>query len=98
VAALGAGAATYTYLLGPDGTRYAVGGSVAVDLREVPGDPQATVEKAKAAIRAAYAVGQPSAADLRVAAEAYALEAKAQRELEEGRAGSLAEGGREWWA
>ena len=90
MAALGAGAASYSYVTGPDGTRYAVGGSVPVDLQAVPGDPEATLRKAKAAIRAAFAVGQPSAADMRVAAEAYSLEMKAQRELQESRGG--------WWA
>jgi hypothetical protein len=40
------------------------------------------IRKAKSAIQAAYAVGEPSGADLRVAAEAYQLEAAAQKDLE----------------
>jgi hypothetical protein len=48
----------------------------------VPGDPEATIRKARTLIQAAYAVGQPSAADLRVAAEAYEMEMQAQREME----------------
>jgi hypothetical protein len=82
VAALGAGVIVYDTITGPDGSTYAVGGGVAVDLQPVPGDPEATIRKAKAAIQAAYAVGEPSAADLRVAAEAYQLEVAAQRDLE----------------
>ena len=83
VAALGKGVIVYDTVVGPDGTSYAVGGGVAVDLEEpVPGDPEATIRKAKNAIQAAYAVGEPSGADLRVAAEAYQLEVAAQRDLD----------------
>ena len=83
VAALGKGAIVFTTVIGPDGSAYAVGGRVAVDLAPVPGDPEATIRKATMAIRAAYAVGEPSAADMRVAAEAYQLEVAAQRQLAE---------------
>jgi hypothetical protein len=82
VAALGKGVIVYDTLIGPDGTAYAVGGGVSVDLKPVPGDPEATIRKARLAIQAAYAVGEPSAADIRVAAEAYQLEIAAQRQLE----------------
>jgi hypothetical protein len=84
LAALGAvagGGASFDYLIGPDGTRYAVGGSVHVSLSPVPGDPEATIRRAKAIIQAAYAVGMPSAADMQTAAEAYQMEMEAQREL-----------------
>jgi hypothetical protein len=82
LAALGGGTVTYDTVVGPDGTPYAVGGGVPVSLSPVPGDPEATVRKAKILIQAAYAAGQPSAADMRVAAEAYQLEIQAQRELD----------------
>jgi len=78
VAALGKGVIVYDTVVGPDGSAYAVGGSVAVDLKPVPGDPEATIRKARMAIQAAYAVGEPSAVDMRVAAEAYQLEVAAQ--------------------
>ncbi len=95
VAALGKGTIVYDIVAGPDGASYAVGGGVAVDLDPVPGDPEATIRKAKTAIQAAYAVGEPSAADLRVAAEAYQLEVSAQNELDQ----EQAEGGvHEWYA
>lgn len=82
LAALGKGVIVYDTVVGPDGSSYAVGGGVDVDLEPVPGDPEATIRKAKSAIQAAYAVGEPSGADLRVAAEAYQLEAAAQKDLE----------------
>jgi hypothetical protein len=84
MAALGAaaaGGASFSYLVGPDGTRYAVGGSVRIVASPVPGDPEATIRRAKALINAAYAVSLPSPADIRVAAEAYEMEMQAKREL-----------------
>jgi len=93
VAALGKGVIVYDTVTGPDGSTYAVGGGVAVDLSPVPGDPEATLRKAKLAIQAAYAVGEPSGADMRVAAEAYQLEVAAQADLER----EKAEGGVHAW-
>jgi hypothetical protein len=94
VAALGKGVIVYDTVTG-DGNSYAVGGGVSVDLTPVPGDPEATISKAKAAIQAAYAVGQPSGADIRVAQEAYTMEMQAQHELEQEQA---AGGVHEWYA
>jgi hypothetical protein len=79
------GGAAYVTIRGPDGRSYAVGGSVQVDLRPVPGDPEATLRKARAIIRAAYGPHQPSAADMRVAANAYRLERMARAEIAEER-------------
>ena len=93
VAALGKGVIVYDTVTGPDGSTYAVGGGVAVDLTPVPGDPEATLRKARLAIQAAYAVGVPSAADMRVAAEAYQLEVAAQAQLEK----EQAQGGVHTW-
>jgi hypothetical protein len=72
----------YTHMVGPDGHRYAVAGSVKVDIQPVPGDPGATLRKARAVMRAALGPGSPSAADLRIAAEAYRLAAWAKREID----------------
>ena len=95
VAALGKGVIVYDTVIGPDGSTYAVGGGVAVDLSPVPGDPEATLRKARLAIQAAFAVGEPSGADMKVAAEAYQLEVAAQADLEK----EQAEGGvRTWYA
>jgi len=75
------GAPSYTYQTGPDGQRYAVGGEVPIDLSAVPGDPQATLQKALAVRRAALAPTDPSETDQAVAAHATALAAQAQQEL-----------------
>ena len=64
----------------PDGPA-AVGGRIKIDLSEVPGDPEATLRKARVILAAAGAPGDPSAADARVAAEAYRLMAEAAAEL-----------------
>ena len=95
VAALGKGVIVYDTVTGPDGSTYAVGGGVAVDLSPVPGDPEATLRKARHAFQAAYAVGVPSGADMKVAAEAYQLEVAAQADLEREQAEG---GGRTWYA
>jgi hypothetical protein len=75
------GAPSYTYQTGPDGQRYAVGGEVPIDLSAVPGDPQATLQKALTIRRAALAPTDPSETDQAVAAQATALAAQAQQEL-----------------
>ncbi|MDA3957087.1 putative metalloprotease CJM1_0395 family protein [Oceanispirochaeta sp.] len=70
---------------GPDGAVYAVGGGIKVDMSPVPGNPRATLNKAQAVLRAADAPGDPSAADMRVAAEAYRMVRDARENiLEEG--------------
>jgi len=74
------GGPTYTYQQGPDGRQYAIGGEVAIDTSEVPGDPEATQEKARQVRRAALAPASPSGADRQIAAKASAQEAEAQRE------------------
>ena len=84
LAALGGAAASpvmYDTRTGPGGEKVAVGGKIAVDLAEVPGDPSATLRKARAVIAAANAPGDPSAADMRTAARAYALARDARAEL-----------------
>jgi len=66
---------------GPDGASYATGGSIKADLTEVPGDPRATLQKARTVQRAALAPGAPSAADFRTAAAAYRLAQNAREEI-----------------
>lgn len=74
---------SYTTRTGPDGESYAVGGRIKADLTEVPGNPRATLQKARAVQRAALAPGSPSGADMEVAAEAYRLARDAREALEE---------------
>ncbi|MEM9061174.1 MAG: putative metalloprotease CJM1_0395 family protein [Pseudomonadota bacterium] len=75
-----ASAPTYTFQLGPDGRRYAIGGEVKIDIAPVPGDPEATIDKMTVVKAAALAPAEPSAADRRVAslADAQRLEAVAE--------------------
>ncbi|MEM1313188.1 MAG: putative metalloprotease CJM1_0395 family protein, partial [Pseudomonadota bacterium] len=75
-----AGAPSYVYQVGPDGRRYAVGGSVQIDMSPIEGDPEATAEKMRVVAAAAMAPRDPSAADRAVAAAARALMAQAQAE------------------
>lgn len=76
-----AGAMSLTYTTGPDGKRYAVAGEVGIDISPVPGDPQATVDKAERIRRAALAPAEPSAQDRAVAAQASQLQLEALAEL-----------------
>ncbi len=75
------GAVTYTFERGPDGMMYAVGGEVSIDTSPVPGDPEATLEKAQVVERAALAPVDPSPQDLRVAASARAMANEARAEI-----------------
>lgn len=75
-----AGAPSYTYQQGPDGKRYAVGGTTPIDTSPIPGDPQATARKLDQVRRAALAPGSPSGADLAIAAAAAAGAAQARAE------------------
>ena len=80
------GAPSYSYVRGPDGKLYAVGGEVSIDTSPVPGDPQATIRKARAVQAAANAPVDPSPQDRQVAAQAAQMEAAAQSELRAARA------------
>ncbi len=76
-----AGAIHYEYQTGPDGNRYAVGGSVPIDVSPVQGDPEATLTKMDQVARAATAPAQPSSADMNIATKAAANAARARAEL-----------------
>ncbi|MEO4047090.1 putative metalloprotease CJM1_0395 family protein [Pseudomonas sp. CAU 1711] len=76
-----AGAPTYTFTRGPDGKRYAVGGEVGIDTSPIPNDPEATLRKMELVQRAALAPAEPSAQDLRIAAQASAQATQARAEL-----------------
>ncbi len=75
-------APSYTYQRGPNGRQYAVGGEVRIDTSPVPGDPAATLDKARQIARAALAPAEPSSQDRAVAARARAMAAAAQAELQ----------------
>lgn len=78
-----AGSPRYDFQTGPDGRRYAVGGTVSIDVSAVPGEPEKTVEKMRIVRAAALAPAEPSGQDRRVAAEASKTEAAARAELAE---------------
>jgi hypothetical protein len=75
----------YTYQTGPDGKRYAVGGSVSIDTSPVPDDPAATIRKAAKIRAAALAPADPSPTDRSIAQKAQRMSSEAQRELAERR-------------
>jgi hypothetical protein len=73
--------ANFTYQRGPNGKNYAVGGEVGIDTSPVPGDPEATIKKMRQVKSAALAPADPSAQDLKVAANAMSEVSKALSEL-----------------
>lgn len=92
------GGASFQYVTGADGKRYATGGEVSIDTSAVANNPEATIRKAESIRRAAMAPAQPSGQDHAVASAAQAMAAKAriellqansQNSLEQNRAGSL---------
>lgn len=76
-----AGAISYTYQSGPNGQQYAVGGEVDISVSEVPGNPQATIEKMQTVRAAALAPAEPSSQDRAVAAAATRMILSAQQTL-----------------
>ncbi len=74
------GGPKFEYENGPDGKAYAVSGHVSIDTSPIPGNPQATYQKAQAVQRAALAPGNPSGADRSVAAQAASMAYQAQRD------------------
>jgi hypothetical protein len=80
-----AGSPSFTLQRGPDGKSYAVGGEVGIDVSAVANDPAATISKMEVVMRAALAPADPSAQDLRVAAQAQGLAAAARAELAQDR-------------
>lgn len=72
---------SFQYQRGPDGINYAVSGEVDIDTSEVPGDPEASFQKAKIILAAALAPANPSSQDYAVAAQARQMADKAQREM-----------------
>lgn len=76
--------ASFQFVTGPDGQRYAIGGEVGIDTSAVAKDPEATLRKAETIRRAALAPAQPSSQDYSVASKAAAMANKASLELLKG--------------
>lgn len=86
------GGASFTYQVGPDRQRYAVGGEVSIDISPAD-DPKATIAKALQIRAAALAPADPSPQDQKVAALAAQMASVARLELAtRERAASSAEG------
>lgn len=77
------GGPSYTYQVGPDGQRYAIGGSVQIDLSPVPNDPEATLRKAQQLRQAALAPSSPSSTDRQVASMASRMAQDALKDIAE---------------
>lgn len=75
-----AGQPSFAFEQGPDGKQYAVSGEVAIDVKPVANDPDATIAKMQIVKAAALAPGHPSGQDRAVAARAEALKLQAQAE------------------
>ncbi len=76
-----AGAMSFTFVRGPDGVAYAVGGEVSISTSPVANDPEATIQKMQTIQRAALAPADPSPQDRRVAAQAVQQMVQARAEL-----------------
>jgi hypothetical protein len=77
------GGPSYTYQVGPDGQRYAIGGEVQIDLSPIPDDPEATFEKAQKLRQAALAPSSPSSTDRQVAMLASRMAQEALQKMAE---------------
>ncbi|MFP4694897.1 putative metalloprotease CJM1_0395 family protein [Thiohalospira sp.] len=76
---------SYSFVVGPDGKRYAIGGNVDVDTTPVRDDPEATLDKARQVRAAALAPANPSPQDRQIAAEAAQMAQEARMELRQER-------------
>ena len=78
---LARGGASFSFVSGPDGRRYATGGEVSIDTSAVSGDPAASLQKASRISQAALAPAQPSSQDMRVASRAAQMAQEARVEI-----------------
>ncbi len=75
------GGPSYTFQVGPDGKRYAVGGEVPIQVTSGSDDPNERIIHAQKVRAAALAPAEPSGADLQVAQQASQEIARAQADL-----------------
>ena len=74
------GGVSYTYTQGPDGQKYITGGEVPIRIKE-GATPEETLRNMQKVQAAANAPADPSGQDMKVAAKAAALAAKARSEI-----------------
>ncbi|MDO6566852.1 putative metalloprotease CJM1_0395 family protein [Alteromonas sp. 1_MG-2023] len=82
-----AGSPQYEYTTGPDNKRYVTDGEVSIDISEL-NSPEETLRKMEQVRAAALAPAEPSAQDLKVAAEATQKSVEARSEIAEDNAES----------
>lgn len=75
------GGIKFSYQVGPDNRKYAVGGKVNIDIAPVKGDPEATIRKMQQVKRSALAPADPSPQDRQIATTAAQVESKARSQL-----------------
>ncbi len=76
-----AGGPSFTFQVGPNGKRYAVGGEVPISVSK-ESTPEETLQKMQVVAKAALAPLSPSAADRTIAAQAAVISAQARREIQ----------------
>ena len=81
---LAEGIPSFSYQQGPDGRSYAVGGSMIIDTSPVPGNPRATLAKARQIEAAALLPMDPSSQNESVASLAESMAALAADQLDAG--------------
>jgi|GEM_PF-1114383 len=74
------GTPSYSYVLGPDGKMYAVGGEVTISTGRIS-DPQDALRKAAALKKASLSSDNPSSADLAAASSASQMETEALQQI-----------------
>ena len=74
------GGVSYTYTQGPDGQKYITGGEVPIRMKE-GATPEETLRNMQKVQAAAHAPADPSGQDMKVAAKAAAIAAKARSEI-----------------
>lgn len=76
------GATHFSFQIGPDGKRYAIGGEVSIDMSAIPNNPEATLQKAETIRAAALAPKDPSSQDHAIAAKAQQMATEARAEIQ----------------
>jgi len=76
-----AGGPSFTFQVGPNGKRYAVGGEVPISVSR-ESTPEETLQKMQVVAKAALAPLSPSATDRTIAGKAATISAQARREIQ----------------
>jgi hypothetical protein len=83
------GGTTFSFVIGPDGKQYAVGGEVKIDMSYDLNHPEETIRKMQQVEQAALAPSDPSAQDRAVASKAASIESEARAEMQKQRTDNI---------